>query len=112
MKNLTLSIIAVTMAFITVSCNQVSNKNEQSSNDTSDVSQEQTVSQPNGGDTIAAPGVSETPNGQQTTATEQEKKFSIAPIVTDYLSLKNALVGKSAHSDHLFPVEPDHLNPE
>ncbi|WP_113664202.1 DUF3347 domain-containing protein [Pedobacter nanyangensis] len=92
MKNLTLSIIAVTMAFITVSCNQVSNKNEQSSNDTSDVSQEQTVSQPNGGDTIAAPGVSETPNGQQTTATEQEKKFSIAPIVTDYLSLKNALV--------------------
>lgn len=92
MKNLTLSIIAVIMAFVTVSCNQASNKNEQSSNDTAVVSQEQTVSQPNGGDTIAAPGVSETPNGQQTTATEQEKKFSIAPIVTDYLSLKNALV--------------------
>ena len=34
MKNLTLSIIAVIMAFVTVSCNQASNKNEQSSNDT------------------------------------------------------------------------------
>jgi hypothetical protein len=31
MKNLTLSIIAVIMAFVTVSCNQASNKNEQSS---------------------------------------------------------------------------------
>jgi hypothetical protein len=28
MKNLTLSIIAVIMAFVTVSCNQASNKNE------------------------------------------------------------------------------------
>lgn len=92
MKNLTLSIIAVIMAFITVSCNQASNKSEQSSNDTSEVSQEQIASQPKGDDTIAVPAVSETPNGQQTTATEQEKKFSIAPIVTDYLSLKNALV--------------------
>lgn len=34
MKNLTLLIIAVIMAFVTVSCNQASNKNEQSSNDT------------------------------------------------------------------------------
>jgi hypothetical protein len=39
-------------------------------------------------DTAAAPVVSGTPSGQEAEA----KNFSIAPIVTDYLSLKNALV--------------------
>ena len=87
MKNLTLSIIAVIMAFVTVSCNQASNKNEQSSSDTAVVSQEQPASQPKEDDTVAAPAVSETPSGQDAEA----KNFSIAPIVTDYLSLKNAL---------------------
>lgn len=91
MKNLTLSIIAVIMAFVTVSCNQASNKNEQSSNDTAVVSQEQPASQPKEDDTVAVPAVSETPNGQDA-AKEEAKNFSIAPIVTDYLSLKNALV--------------------
>lgn len=62
MKNLTLSIIAVIMTFIIISCNQTSNKNEQSSNDT-------------------------TAAGK-----EEAKNFSIAPIITDYLSLKNAFV--------------------
>ncbi|MEN5435766.1 DUF3347 domain-containing protein [Sphingobacterium faecium] len=94
MKNLTLSIIAVTMAFITASCNQVSNKNEQSSNDTSDVSQEQPVSQSKDDDTTSAPAVSETLNGHDsmTAGKAEAKNFSITPIVTDYLSLKNALV--------------------
>lgn len=94
MKNLTLSIIAVIMAFVTVSCNQASNKNEQSSSDTAVVSQEQSASQPKEDDTVAAPVVSETPSGQEAKATgkEEAKNFSIAPIVTDYLSLKNALV--------------------
>ena len=94
MKNLTLSIIAVIMAFVTVSCNQASNKNEQSSSDTAVVSQEQPASQPKEDDTVAAPAVSETPSGQEAIATgkEETKNFSIAPIVTDYLSLKNALV--------------------
>ena len=93
MKNLTLSIIAVIMAFVTVSCNQASNKNEQSSSDTAVVSQEQSASQPKEDDTVAAPVVSETPSGQEAKATgkEEAKNFSIAPIVTDYLSLKNAL---------------------
>ena len=94
MKNLTLSIITVIMAFVTVSCNQASNKNEQSSSDTAVVSQEQSASQPKEDDTVAAPVVSETPSGQEAKATgkEEAKNFSIAPIVTDYLSLKNALV--------------------
>ncbi len=93
MKNLTLSIIAVIMAFVTVSCNQASNKNEQSSSDTAVVSQEQSASQPKEDDTVAAPVVSETPSVQEAKATgkEEAKNFSIAPIVTDYLSLKNAL---------------------
>lgn len=45
-------------------------------------------------DTVAAPVVSETPSGQEAKATRKRrsKNFSIAPIVTDYLSLKNALV--------------------
>lgn len=92
MKNLTLSIIAVIMAFVTVSCNQASNKNEQSSSDTAVVSQEQSASQPKEDDTVAAPAVSETPSGQEAKGKEEAKNFSIAPIVTDYLSLKNALV--------------------
>ena len=88
MKNLTLSIIAVIMAFVTVSCNQASNKNEQSSKDTTVVSQEHPASHLKGDDTATTPDVSGTPSGQDAEA----KNFSIAPIVTDYLSLKNALV--------------------
>ena len=88
MKNLTLSIIAVIMAFVTVSCNQASNKNEQSSSDTTVVSQEHPASHLKGDDTATTPDVSGTPSGQDAEA----KNFSIAPIVTDYLSLKNALV--------------------
>lgn len=94
MKNLTLSIIAVIMAFVTVSCNQASNKNEQSSKDTTVVSQEHPASHLKGDDTATTPDVSGTPSGQDAIATgkEETKNFSIAPIVTDYLSLKNALV--------------------
>ncbi|MGJ1447003.1 DUF3347 domain-containing protein [Sphingobacterium spiritivorum] len=94
MKNVTLSISAVIMAFVTVSCNQASNKNEQSSNDTTVVSQEHPASHLKDNDTATTPAVSETPGGQDAKATgkEEAKNFSIAPIVTDYLSLKNALV--------------------
>ncbi|MCB2459639.1 DUF3347 domain-containing protein, partial [Listeria monocytogenes] len=58
------------------------------------VSQEQPASQPKEDDTVAAPAVSEPPSGQEAKAkgNEAAKNFSIAPIVTDYLSLKNALV--------------------
>ena len=92
MKNLTLSIIAVIMAFVTVSCNQASNKNEQSSKDTTVVSQEHPASHLKGDDTATTPDVSGTPSGQEAKGKEEAKNFSIAPIVTDYLSLKNALV--------------------
>ncbi|WDF67131.1 DUF3347 domain-containing protein [Sphingobacterium oryzagri] len=94
MKIITLSVITVIMAFVTVSCNQASNKNEQSSNDTAIVSEEQLSSQPKEGDTVAASIISETSSGQDAEATgkEEAKEISIAPIVTDYLSLKNALV--------------------
>ncbi|RKD16339.1 hypothetical protein BCY91_05575 [Pelobium manganitolerans] len=94
MKNITLSIVAVIMAIITISCNQASNKNQQSSNDTAVVSEEQPSSRPKDDDTVAASIVSETSSGQDAKATgkEEAKNFSIAPIVNDYLSLKNALV--------------------
>ncbi|MBS1666489.1 DUF3347 domain-containing protein [Chitinophaga defluvii] len=93
MKNITLSIVAITMAFITVSCNQSTSKNEQSANDTVAVSAQQASAPAKENDTVVAPPVSDTANGQEAkTAAGETNKFSIAPIITDYLTLKNALV--------------------
>lgn len=81
MKNTTLSIFAVIISIVTVSCNQSSSKDEN-----------QSASQPQGNDQVTAPA-STTPNGQDVTAAGKDAgSFSIAPIVADYLSLKNALV--------------------
>ncbi|TDS08938.1 DUF3347 domain-containing protein [Sphingobacterium paludis] len=91
MKNLILSIIAFTMAFLTISCNHGS-KNEQSSNNTAVLPQDQTVSQPKEVGTTGEKAVRETANGPESTVKQPVKSFSIAAIITDYLSLKNALV--------------------
>lgn len=90
MKNITLSIFAVIMAFVTVSCNKTSNKVEKSSNDSAVVSEKQSSAQPKENDTVTTPVATDTSIGE--TAKTTTTTFSISPIVTDYLSLKNALV--------------------
>jgi hypothetical protein len=89
MKNITLSIVAVIMAFVTVSCNQTSNKSEKSSNDSAVLSEEQSSAQPKENDTVTTTAVADTSKGE--TVKTVTTTFSIAPIITDYLSLKNAL---------------------
>ncbi|AZA92839.1 Protein of uncharacterised function (DUF3347) [Chryseobacterium nakagawai] len=93
MKNITLSIVAVIMAFVTVSCNQTSNKSEKSSNDSAVVSEEQSSAQPKENDTVTTTAVTDTSKGE--TVKTATTTFSIAPIITDYLSLKNALASNN-----------------
>ncbi|MFD1768778.1 DUF3347 domain-containing protein [Sphingobacterium suaedae] len=93
MKNITVSMIAVIMVSIAVSCNQASNKNQRSSNDTAAVSAEGLSTLAREKDSVAVPTVNETSSGSDAKAEKKEtQNFSIAPIVADYLSLKNALV--------------------
>lgn len=91
MKNFALSIFAVIITFVAVSCTESSNKN-QSGTDTTAVSGGQATSQSN--DTLTAPAAIDTSNGKQPgeSVNAAAKGFSIAPIITGYLSLKNALV--------------------
>ncbi|MGJ7029560.1 DUF3347 domain-containing protein [Niabella hirudinis] len=101
MKNIILSIVTVVMIITAISCNQLSGKNsEQPANDTPTVPELPAASQLKKNDTVAA--VSGDPlNSKDVKPTVQEetKGLLIAPIVSDYLTLKNALVadnGKSA----------------
>lgn len=94
MKNIIFSIAAVIIVITAISCNQSSNKNnDQSVNDTLAASEAQASSQLKENDE-AAHAVGDTLKGQgaQAIAKEETKSFSIEPIVTGYLSLKNALV--------------------
>lgn len=88
MKNIILSTVIV--AAIILSCNQPSTKNsEQEANDTA-TSETQTFAPSTENDTIAliasAATLSKTENLK-----DQTQTFSIAPILKDYLALKNAL---------------------
>ncbi|ASV79781.1 hypothetical protein CMU73_04050 [Elizabethkingia anophelis] len=86
MKKIALSIVATFMAIVAVSCNQSSNKNnEQTVSDTPVVSEAGSSAQPKDADTTTTPAVANTD-------TKETANFSIAPIVADYLALKNALV--------------------
>jgi hypothetical protein len=88
MKNITLSISAAVLMTIAVSCNQSSNKNsDKSENGSTAVAEGQSTQQVEKETT----GSTDIEDGTST-ATEINSSFSIAPIVTDYLSLKNALV--------------------
>lgn len=88
MKNITLSIVVALMTIIAVSCNQSSNKNnEQTISDTPAVSEAGVSAQPKEADTIATPA-----DAASSKETQKTTNFSIAPIVADYLALKNALV--------------------
>lgn len=81
MKNITLSVVAAVMAIIAVSCNQSSNKNNEQSTVTSDVPAVQEPSKENDSETST-----------DNEAIAKAGNFSISPIITDYLTLKNALV--------------------
>lgn len=96
MKNIFFSIIALaTVVTITVACNQSSNKNsDKTANDSTIVSDAQNVPSSIQNDTATStvPVDTLTKAAEKSDVKEQAKNFSIAPIVKDYLAIKNALV--------------------
>lgn len=92
MKNIFFSIIA--LAAITVSCNQSNKNNEQQANDSTIVSNNQNLQSSEQNDTVISTVPVDTliKAAENPDVKEQAKNFSIAPIVKDYLALKNALV--------------------
>ncbi|WP_312081967.1 DUF3347 domain-containing protein [Epilithonimonas hominis] len=96
MKNIFFSIIALAMvATITISCNQSSNKNsDQQANDSTTISETQDLSSATQNDTDSTMALIDATakKTEQQEVKEVSQNFSIAPIVKDYLVLKNALV--------------------
>ena len=96
MKNIFFSIIALaTVAAITVSCNQSSNKNsDQQANGSTTISGTQNLPSSTQNDTDSTMASIDTTAKkiEQQEVKEVAQNFSIAPIVKDYLALKNALV--------------------
>lgn len=96
MKNIFFSIIALaTVAIITVSCNQSSNKsNDQQANDSTTISETKDLSSATQNDTDSTMALIDATakKTEQQEVKEVAQNFSIAPIVKDYLVLKNALV--------------------
>lgn len=96
MKNIFFSIIALaTVAAITVSCNQSSNKNsDQQANDSTTISGTQNLPSSTQNDTDSTMASIDTTAKkiEQQEVKEVAQNFSIAPIIKDYLALKNALV--------------------
>ena len=95
MKNIFFSIIALaTVVAITVSCNQSSSKNsDKTANDSTVVSDAQNVPSSTQNDTATSTAPVDTlaKAAEKSDVKKQAQNFSIAPIITDYLSLKNAL---------------------
>lgn len=92
MKNIFFSIITlVTVATITVSCNQSNKNGNQTVSEDIVGSETQSVSSPtqNKTDSTVVP-INTT--AEKAGVKEQVQNFSIAPIVKDYLVLKNALI--------------------
>lgn len=88
MKNIILSTVIV--AAIILSCNQPSTKNsEQEANDTA-TSKTQTFAPSTENDTIALIASADTLSKTENLK-DQTQTFSIAPVLKDYLALKNAL---------------------
>ena len=95
MKNIFFSIALATVAIITVSCNQSSNKNStQQANDSTGVSETKDLSSAVQNDTDSTMALIDATakKTEQQEVKEVAQNFSIAPIVKDYLVLKNALV--------------------
>ena len=96
MKNIIFSIITVaTITVATISCNQSSNKNTETKvTDTIINSENLPVATSTQSDTLStsAPIDTTTKKVEKQEVKDQVQNFSIAPIVKDYLALKNALV--------------------
>ena len=89
MKNIFIITLAA-VALLTVSCNQSSNKNsDKQANDSTTVTGTQNLSSTTQRDSASANAASDQVG--KTDVKEQASDFSIAPIVKDYLTLKNAL---------------------
>ena len=91
MKNIIFSIITlVTIAVVTVSCNQssIKNNNEQA-NDSTVITETQDLSSSAQKDTVVAVKSTDTlsPEAKKSNVKEQVQNFSIAPIIKDYLAL-------------------------
>ena len=95
MKNIFFSIIALAAVLtITVSCNQSSNKNsDQQAKDSKSIAETQNVPSSTQNDTATSTAPVDTlaKAAEKSDVKKQAQNFSIAPIITDYLSLKNAL---------------------
>jgi len=96
MKNIFFSIIALAAVLtITVSCNQSSNKNsDQQAKDSTSIPETQNVPSSTQNDTVSTVVSNDTiaKKADQPEVKAIAQNFSIAPIVKDYLALKNALV--------------------
>ena len=95
MKNIIFSIITlVTVAAVTISCNQSSNKNsDQQANDSTTIAAIPELQSPTHNDTVATVTSTDTSSQEaEKSDVKQAQKFTIAPIIKDYLALKNALV--------------------
>lgn len=96
MKNIFFSIIALAAVLtITVSCNQSSNKNsDQQAKDSTSIPETQNVPSSTQNDTVSTVVSNDTTakKADQLEVKAIAQNFSIAPIVKDYLALKNALV--------------------
>lgn len=95
MKNIFFSIALATIAIISLSCNQSSNKsNDQQANDSTTISETKDLSSATQNDTDSTMALIDATakKTEQQEVKEVAQNFSIAPIVKDYLVLKNALV--------------------
>lgn len=96
MKNIFFSIITLaTVAVVTVSCNQSSNKNNnQQANDSTAIAETQDLSSATQDNTVSKSATMDTmaEKVEKQEVKDQVQNFSIAPIIKDYLALKNALV--------------------
>ena len=95
MKNIFFSIALATVAIISLSCNQSSNKsNDQQANDSTTISETKDLSSATQNDTDSTMALIDATakKTEQQEVKEVAQNFSIAPIVKDYLVLKYALV--------------------
>lgn len=96
MKNIFFSIITLaTVAVVTVSCNQTSNKNKiQQANDSTAIAETQDLSSATQDNTVSKSATMDTMTEkvEKQEVKDQVQNFSISTLIKDYLALKNALV--------------------
>lgn len=96
MKNIFFSIIAfIAVAVVTISCNQTSNKkNEQVTEDSTVIAKNENlpIAEHNNKNSVVPTIDTIAKKIDKVVAEEQVQKFSISPIIKDYLAVKNALI--------------------